>query len=185
MPQSTTWLDRLRVERVVWTLDQRLYDLPRASRIAIRREVRQNLLSATSDIGATAALRQLGSTTELASEYLTAEYGDGPRHSPIAACVFLAGFPLLLIAVLGEAARGFGDGITAAHPHATGTFVWDGVSLLQTKVTYTFLNGHGTYIGGAMAPLAWALLILGTVLAGRLWRIVPTLRRRQAMRAAS
>jgi hypothetical protein len=73
----------------------------------------------------------------------------------------------------------------AAHPHATGTFVWDGVSLLQTKVTHTFLNGHGTYTGGAMAPAAWALLILGTVLAGRLWRIVPTLRRRQATRAAS
>lgn len=184
MPQPTTWLDRLRLERVVWTLDQRLYDLPRASRIAIRREVRQNLLSAARDIGASAALHQLGSTTELASEYLSAEYGDGPRHSWTAACVFLAGFPLLVIALLGEAARGFGDGITAAHPHATGTFVWDGISLLQTRVTYTFVNGHGTYTGGAMAPLAWALLILGTVLAGRLWRIVPTLRRRRAARAA-
>jgi hypothetical protein len=51
---------------------------------------------------------------------------------------------------------------TAAHPHATGTFVWDGVSLLPTQLTYTFLNGHGSYTAAAMAPL-----------------------RRQALRAAS
>ena len=184
MPDPVTWLDRARIERVVWTLDQRLYDLPRASRIAIRREVRQNLLSAARDVGARAALRQLGGTAELASEYLTAEYGEGPRHSWLAAGVFLAGFPFLLLALLADAALGFGHGITAADPHATGTFAWNGVSLLQTQVTYTFVNGHGTYTGGAMSPLAWALLIIGTVSAGRLWRLVPTLRGRRALRAA-
>jgi acyl-CoA thioester hydrolase len=26
MPHSISWIDRLRVERLVWTLDQRLYD---------------------------------------------------------------------------------------------------------------------------------------------------------------
>jgi hypothetical protein len=185
MPHPLTWRDRARIERVVWALDQRLYDLPRASRIAIRREVRQNLLSAAREVGAGAALKQLGSTAELASEYLTAEYGEGLRHSWIAAAVFLAGFPLVLIALLGEAALGFGHGITAADPHATGTFAWHGVSLLQTRVTYTFVNGHGTYTGGAMSPLAWLLLIIGTAIAGRLWRAVPTLRRRRALRAAS
>ena len=185
MSHPVTWLDRVRVERVVWTLDQRLYDLPRASRIAIRNEVRQNLLSAARDVGAGAAIKQLGGTGELASEYLAAEYGAGPRHSWIAACVFLAGCPLLLMALLGEAALGFGHGITITEPHATGTFAWDGVSLLQTRVTYTFINGHGTYTGGAMSPLAWALVIIGTVLAGRLWRAVPTLRRRRALRAAT
>jgi hypothetical protein len=185
MPHPVTWLDRVRIERVVWVLDQRLYDLPRASRIAIRRDVRQNLLSAARDVGARAAIKQLGGTAELASEYLTGEYGYGPRHSWIAAAVFLTGFPFLLIALLGEAALGFGHGITAADQHATGTFTWDGVSLLQTRVTYTFVNGHGTYTGGAMSPLAWLLLIIGTVIAGRLWRVVPTLRRRQALHAAS
>lgn len=185
MSHPVTWLDRLRIERVVWALDQRLYDLPRASRIATRREVRQNLLSAAGEVGAGVALKRLGGTAELAAEYLTAEYGEGRRHSWIAAALWLTSFPFVLIALLGDAAAGFGDGITAADPHATGTFAWDGVSLLQTHVTYTFLNGHGTYTGGAMAPLAWALMIIGTVLAGRLWRIVPTLRRRQAMRAAS
>jgi hypothetical protein len=184
MPHPVTWLDRARIERVVWSLDQRLYDLPRASRIGIRREVRQNLLTAAREVGAGTALKQLGGTAELASGYLTAEYGEGPRHSWIAAGLFLACFPLLLIALLGEAALGFGHGITAADPHATGTFAWDGVSLLQTRVTYTFVNGHGTYTGGVMTPLAWVLLIVGTVIAGRLWRVVPTLRRRRALRAA-
>jgi hypothetical protein len=185
MPNAVTWFDRVRVERVVWVLDQLLYDLPRASRIAIRREVRQNLLSAARDVGARAAIKQLGATAELASEYLTGEYGDGPRHSWLAAAVFLAGIPLLLISLLSEAALGFGHGITTADPHATGTFTWDGVSLLQTRVTYTFVNGHGTYTGGAMSPLAWVLLIIAAVIAGRLWRVVPTLRRRRALRAAS
>ncbi len=96
----------------------------------------------------------------------------------------LAGIPLLLISLLSDAALGFGHGITSADPHATGTFTWDGVSLLQTQVTYTLVNGHGTYTGGAMSPLAWVLLIIAAVVAGRLWRIVPTLRRRRALRAA-
>lgn len=185
MPHPLTWRDRARIERVVWALDQRLYDLPRASRIATRREVRQNLITAARDVGAGAALKQLGGTAELASEYLTAAYGEGPRHSWIAACVVLAGVPLVLIALLGEAALGFGHGITAADPHATGTFAWDGVSLLQSRVTYTFVNGHGTYTGGAMSPLAWALVIIATVIAGRLWRAVSMLRRRRTLRAAN
>ena len=133
MPDSVTWLDRARIECVVWALDQRLYDLPRASRLAIRREVRQNLLSAARDVGAGAAVKQLGGTAALASEYLTAEYGEGPRHSWIAAGLFLAGVPFVLIAILSDAALGFGHGITAADPHATGTFAWHGVSLLQTR----------------------------------------------------
>lgn len=49
------WRDRLRVERVVWSLDQQLYDLPRASRLATRREVQENLLCAAHDIGTTPA----------------------------------------------------------------------------------------------------------------------------------
>ena len=184
MAYPVTWRDRARIERVVWALDQRLYDLPRASRIATRREVRENLVAASRDVGARVALKQLGDTRELASGYLTAEYGDGPRHSWVAACVCLAGVPLILIALLGDAALGFGHGIAAADPHATGQYAWDGVSLLQTRVTYTFVNGHGTYTGGAMSPVAWALLLIAATIAGRLWRVVPTVRRRRALHAA-
>ena len=51
MTHDVNLIDRLRIERVVWTLDQRLYDLPRSSRIAKRREVRQNVLAAAHDVG--------------------------------------------------------------------------------------------------------------------------------------
>ena len=59
MTHSINWIDRLRIERVVWALAQRLYDLPRRSRIAKRREVRENLLTAANDIGASEAMRNL------------------------------------------------------------------------------------------------------------------------------
>ena len=51
MTHSVSWIDRMRIERAVWALDQRLYDLPRKSRIAKRREVRENLITASHDIG--------------------------------------------------------------------------------------------------------------------------------------
>lgn len=28
MPHSVSWIDRIRIERLVWTLDQRIYELP-------------------------------------------------------------------------------------------------------------------------------------------------------------
>lgn len=185
MSHPVTWLDRARIERFVWTLDQRLYDLPRASRIAIRREVRLNLLSAAQDVGAGPALRQLGGTAALAAGYATAEFGEGPRHSWIAAAVFLTGFPFVVVAFIGEAASGFAEGVRAADPHATGTFTWDGVAVLQTHVTYAFTDGRWTSTGGALTPAAYAMLLVGTVLCGRLWRALPPLRRRATRGAAA
>ena len=46
MDHRISWFERLRIEWVVWSLDQRLYDLPRRSRIEKRREVRANLITA-------------------------------------------------------------------------------------------------------------------------------------------
>jgi hypothetical protein len=176
MPQKLSWLDRARIERVVWTLDQRLYDLPRASRIATRREVRQNLIAAAGDIGTRAALEQLGNTSSLATEYLGAHFGSGPRHSWLAAALFAATYPFLMFAFLGQATNGFAGGVVAAKAHATGTYTWSGIDLLQTKVTYTFTNGHWTSVGGAMSAFSWAVLVVGTVAAGRLWRALPVSR---------
>jgi hypothetical protein len=89
MPHAITWIDRLRIEGTVWALDQRIYDLPRQSRIAKRREVRANLLTAASDVGTSAALRNLGGSRRLAVEYRDAEYGEEPRPNWIAAALFL------------------------------------------------------------------------------------------------
>ncbi|MEU4243738.1 hypothetical protein [Actinoplanes sp. NPDC026619] len=175
-------LDRLRIERLVWSLDQQLYDLPRAQRIATRREVRANLLEAAGDVGATEALRRVGGSRRLAEQYLVAEFGDGPRHSWIGAAYAAATMPLLLNFFLGEAAGSFRDGVTAADPHATGAFTWSGVSWLQSATTFTFSNGAADSHGGAWTPLTYALWILVTVGFGRLWRV--RLRRRAAVATA-
>lgn len=105
MTYGLTWIDRLRVERVVWALDQRLYDIPRISRIAHRREVRQNLLTAAQDVGTTAALRNIGPSAQLAAAYLAAEFGDRPRHSWIAALLWAATSMLVVTAVLADAGQ--------------------------------------------------------------------------------
>jgi hypothetical protein len=182
MPRTVTWLDQLRIERVVWGLDQRLYDLPRKSRIAKRREVRENLRSAAVDIGTRDALRNLGNTSQLAADYRAAEFGDGLRPSWMAAAIFLFTGQLVLTSFLSEAAQAFGAGIKAANPHATGTFSWPGIRYLQDTVTYTFVDGTGSSVGGAWTPLAWLIWIVATVLVGRLWRVTSVWRRRQAHR---
>jgi len=171
MSHSLSVLDRLRIEWAVWSLDQRLYGLPRRSRIAKRRELRSNLCSAASDVGAAAALRGLGDGHRLAEEYLDAELGDGPRASWLAAAVFLSGVPLVLVSLLTETTLAFGRGVTAVDPSATGTFRSRGIRYLQSEITYTFTNGHGESVGGAMTPLCWVLLLVGTVAVGRLWRV--------------
>jgi hypothetical protein len=170
MASRLTWIDRLRIERVVWTLDQRLYDIPRESRLAHRREVRENLLSAAQDVGTTAALRNLGTSAQLAAAYLTVEFGDRPRHSWTAAALWAATSMLVVTAVLTDAANGFAAGIIAANPHATGTYHWGGLSLLQGNVTTTAAGGQTTVSGGGLTPAAWVLWIVITVMVGRLWR---------------
>jgi hypothetical protein len=180
MPHNVSWFDRMRIERVVWMLDQRLYDLPRRSRIDKRREVRANLRAAASDIGTREALTRLGNSRELATEYLTAEFGDGPRLSWIAASLFFFTGVLVGTSLFTDAAIAYSDGILAANPHATGTFTWNGIDYLQTSVQYTFVDGSSNFAGGAFSPLAWMLLVIATVLVGRLWRMPSVWRRRRA-----
>jgi hypothetical protein len=182
---AVTLADRLRIERVVWALDQRLYDLPRASRVAKRREVRANLVSAAQDVGAREALRHLGTSSQLASDYLSAELGDGPRASWVAAAVFLLTSQLLFTEVLSEAAAAFGRGVSAADPHAAGTFTWSGIDLLQSAVTFTFVDGKGSSTGGAWTPAAYLVWVVATSLVGRLWRLLPVWRRRHAAATAT
>jgi hypothetical protein len=178
MARPLTWFDRLRIERVVWMLDQRLYDLPRASRIAHRRELRQNLLTAARDVGTGAAVRNLGDSSQLAAAYLAAEFGDRPRHSWIAAFVWAATSMLVATAILADAANGFAAGVSTGSPHVTGTFHWGGLSALQDTVTCTAVNGHTTVTGGGLSLLGWALWIAIAVMVGRLWRAPGTWRAR-------
>ena len=177
MPNDINLLDRLRIERAVWSLDQRLYDLPRKTRIERRRELRNNILDAARDADTSSALRDVGDSATLAAEYLDAELGHGPRHSWMAAGVFLLTSALLLTSFFFDAADAFGDGILAGDPTATGTFTWPGISHLQSAVTYTVSEGAHTFAGGAFTPLTWTLLTIGTIAVGRLWRALPMWRR--------
>jgi len=171
MPHAVTVIDRLRIERAVWALDQRLYDLPRKSRVAKRREVRENLLTAAHDIGAADALAHLGNSRQLAADYLAAEFGEGPQPFWVAAATFAVTAQFLLTWILSEAANAFGDGIVASKPGVSGRFTWSGIRYLQDEVTYTFVHGKGSSVGGAWTPLAYIAWIVATVLVGRLWRV--------------
>ena len=47
-------------------------------------------------------------------------------------------------------------------------------------MTYTVADGAHTFVGGAFTALTWALLAIGTIAVGRLWRALPMWRRRRA-----
>lgn len=185
MAHELNLLDRLRIERVVWSLDQRLYDLPTKVRIAHRRELRDNLTAAARDVGVTAALRDLGDAASLAENYREAQLGAGPRPSWMAAGVFLMTTVFVLTSLLFDAAVAFGDGVLAGDPEATGTYRWEGIAYLQNEVTYTFAGGEHTFVGGDFSLITWALLVVGFVAVGRVWRAVPGRRQQQPGGAAA
>jgi hypothetical protein len=182
MSHTVNGLDRLRLERLVWSLDQQLYDLPRAQRIATRREVRANLRDAAHDVGTSEALRRVGGSRRLAEQYLVAEFGDQPRHSWTAAALTAALVPLLVNFVLAEAGNAFQSGVSAADPHVTGAYAWSGVSWLQSATTYTFTDGTASIHGGGWTPLTYVLWLAVIIGAGRLWRL--RIRRRPAVATA-
>lgn len=173
MRYKLSLLDRLRIERVVWELDQRIYDLPYQRRIAVRREVRDNLRTAAADVGAAQAVRNVGSVAILAAGYLEAQYGGRPRPSWIAAALFVFTTLLALQSILTDASLAFRDGVLAANPGFAGVRHWNGIAYLQTNVTFTFTDHSATFTGGAMSPLAWLLLGIGGIAVGRLWRVIP------------
>ena len=173
---TLTWPDRLRLEQSVWAVDRLLQDLPRKSRVAKRRELRDNLRSAAEDVGAAVAVRQLGDRKQLAAGYLTAEYGDRqarPSWTKAAAAAVL--YYVLLSWLLEAGSSAFRAGILTGQPRATGSFAWNGIPYLLDHVAFTFSNGVSTSVGGAWSPLAYAGLLLVSILAGRLWRLLPSL----------
>ena len=184
MPRKLTVFDRVRIERLVWTLDQRLYDLPRTSRIAKRREVRANLLEATADRGVGEALRRIGGSRALAREYLGAEFGDRPHHSWIGAAYFAALVPLFLNFGLSEACSAYAQGLAATHPAGSGVYTWSGISYLQSPLTFTVDQGQVTHAGGAWTPIVYVIWAIGVIACGRLWRLLPPPSRRRQSAAA-
>lgn len=177
-----TLVDRLRIERVVWTLDSHLENLPYRSKRAKRRETRANLYAATADVGTAEAIRGLGNLRRLAADYLAAEYGErGPRPSYTTGtvCLLVVHVFAAVIAQVGKAA--FTAGIVATTPHATGVFHWQGVPYLVDEATITLNDGTAsTMAGGAWTPLVYLSAMVAFVLGGRLWRLLPQWRRQYA-----
>ena len=79
----------------------------------------------------------------------------------------------------------FKAGAIAANPHLTGTFHLTGVAYVFTNDTFIFTNGKFSEVGGTLLPLVYVCIIALTVLAGRLWRAIPILRRRRMLGTSS
>jgi hypothetical protein len=84
----------------------------------------------------------------------------------------------VVTAVLADVANGFAAGIIAANPHATGTYHWGGLWLLQGNVIAKAAGGQTTVGGGGLTLAGWVLWVLITVMVGRLWRAPGTWRSR-------
>ncbi|WP_250280791.1 MULTISPECIES: hypothetical protein [unclassified Frankia] len=180
MATSRSTLDRLRIERAVWTMNARLQDLPRRSRIIRRRELRDNLRAAAEDVGARQAVRQLGDLRILAAGYLAAEYGElSRRPSWTAAAVTVLGVDVLMTLLEHAGRTAFDAGITTIAPHATGTFRWTGVPYLISDETFTYLDGTHTSVGGAWTPLVYVLMFAGAFVTGRMWRLISAWQRQR------
>jgi hypothetical protein len=174
---TLTWKDRVRIERAVWILDSYLRNLPRKSRIAKRRELRDNLRAASADVGASEALRRLGNIRTMAAEYLVTEYG-GPGPSWIATTFFLFAAFYFMFWFVNARIGAFKAGAVAANPHLTGTFHLAGVAFVFTNDTFIFTNGRFSEVGGTLLPLVYVCIFAVAVLVGRLWRVIPAVRQR-------
>ena len=95
----------------------------------------------------------MGDSGTLAAEYLDAELGPGPRHSWLAAGVFLLTTVLLLDVGALRRRRRLRRRHPRRQPDADGTFTWPGIGYLQTEVTYTVSGGEHSFVGGAFTPL--------------------------------
>ena len=181
---NVTWLDRLRIERAVWSLDQRLYDLPRRTRIETRREVRQNLLTGARDVGTTQALRNLG--TEL-----RAGTGLPVGRVRIRATPLLAGSGRLRPSrtaagdvVLRRRRNRLRERDHRRRPRRDRHIHLGGISRLQSTVHVYVRRRPRDVDRKRFTPLLYVLWIVATILVGRLWRaprLAETARRRRVI----
>lgn len=141
MSELSFW-DRVRIEwavqRVDYELDARV---PREKRRQIRSELRSNLIEAARQVGAKAAVRQLGDLHALAGSYVEVYRGRWDfRAGSIAALGVYAALQVLAFAIF----VGFSSGVLASGGHAA---------------SYSFWNGFGPF-GGAASQHSFDLTIL-------------------------
>ena len=187
MNPNLTLIDRIRIERAIWTLDTLIQFVPGKARKAIRSELRANLRAASAEVGAARAVRDLGNLRRLAVEYLSVEYGDGkPRPTWLKATFWACTSAMVLEFLTFAGLDGYSAGIEAATAHPLGTYTWHSMLLFGGNgfVTYTDHGQTGIGIEGSLGTaLAWMVIpFVAALLGGRMWRALPTLRRRNSLR---
>lgn len=173
MPATLTWTDRLRIERLLWTLDTYLQSLPGRSRRAVRRELRTNLTASAAQVGTAEAIRQLGNPHHLAAEYLDAEYAGRPRPQLRKAVFWTLAVEIVILWTTLVAHAAFVDGAGAANPLLTGTLTWDSLRLLGVGGDVTYVDGQVETLGIWVNQWLLLHLLAAFVIGGRLWRLVP------------
>jgi hypothetical protein len=181
---SLTALDRLRIERTVWTVDTYVTSLPGTSRRAVRRELRANLRESAASLGAVDAIRGLGSLRRLALEYLDAEYGEGrPRPRILKGLFWAFAVEAVVVGWLILGLDSFSAGIAAADAGA-GVYGWDGARWLGGSADVTYDGTTPTGFAWSLTPLVLAYPMVAFVLESRLWRAFPVWRRRSRLNRA-
>jgi hypothetical protein len=181
MDRRPSLVDRLRIERALWTLDTLLQDLPGRRRKAIRRELRADLWASAVETGGAEAIRQLGSLRRLAIEYLDAEYGGGKRPRWVTGLAWGVGMEILFSTAIIARTTGFMDGLEAGRP-GDGTYSVRPLGGWGPIFEVTYVDGGqfgGFLLDLAPALVPWFLVVSVAFLVGaRSWRALPAWRRR-------
>lgn len=185
---ALTLIDHLRIERAVWTVDTYLSILPMRRQREIRRELRANLRASATQVGAKAAVRNLGSLRRLSFDYLSAEYRGRPWPSLLKGFVWALVAEAALLLAWEMAIDSYIDGLTAGNPEP-GTYTVE-QPLIGLAIEAT-VDSSGDFSQTSFVLLlpVWLAWLLGAfVLGSRLWRVIPRwrdrLRDRRAQRDA-
>jgi hypothetical protein len=167
--------DRLRIERVLWTVDFLIHDIRTRGRRTIRRDLRSNLQAAAREAGVGEAIRQLGPIRRLARGYLDAEYGPEarrPRWMAAIGWMFVCTLFIEALTLAGLAA--YVQGVGAGNPAAHGTYVWNQLAGMGLgRFTVTFSHGQVASLQGVLPWTGLLYLATALILGGRLWRLAP------------
>lgn len=185
---ALSFIDRLRIERAVWTVDAYTSVLPTRRQREIRRELRANLRASAAQVGAKAAVRNLGSLRRLSYEYLSAEYRGRPWPSLLKGIAWMITTAVVLVVAQVMAVTAYERGLLDANAEP-GTYTLEVPVLGIVGQITVDSSGETASLAFYLSLLVWLAWLLGAfVLGSRLWRVIPRwrdrLRDRRAQRDA-
>lgn len=185
---ALTFIDRLRIERAVWTVDAYLSPLPARRQREIRRELRANLRASAAQVGAKAAVRNLGSLRRLGYEYLSVEYRGRPWPTPLRGIGWMITTAVVLAVAQVMAVTAYERGLMDADAEP-GTYTLEVPVIGVVGQITVDSSGETASLSFYLSLLVWLAWLLGAFVVGsRLWRVIPRwrdrLRDRRARREA-